>query len=219
MQLKTERHPIMARVPQDDRKEDARGNHGGDVGPGTPQLSAKASRNDEGQGNGGGNQHDGVFRTRAQPKRYTSHDPPHGFRGGIGVPCSIGLGYPPGQRVIDSPEHYRGAGEKRCIGRGEDETNARERHDGEQHGEPPCAARPSQPVRQRRRGAAAGESGGDGASPHAKRGRAGNLRPRADQPRDHRRVVEVSGRQVARPFPVVRLVGHERHPRGDYQPD
>ena len=41
----------------------------------------------------------------------------------------------------------------------------------------------------------------------------------SNEQRDARRMIEVAGREMARPLPVVRLVGEERDERGEDEPD
>ena len=117
------------------------------------------------------------------------------------------------QCMIDRPQHHGGAREEGRIRSGEYEPDSGERYDGQQNGEPPG---PPCPPRWLASAAAAQlpeEAGHDRARPHAEWGRAADHGARADQPGDDRWMIEVSGREMARPLPVVRLVGNERHER------
>ena len=200
-ELEAERRPVVLRVPLEHGDHHDRGEQHRDVRPGSSELAAQRRNDRERNDECRRQQHPGVLGAHRRAARESGERPPAERAARRGIIAD---------RAFDAEERERAEAEERRIGRREHEPRAGEWQAGEDDRGAQRRSMARDPVgdRDHREHREEPEQHGHHADPE--RRIAEDERSLRDRGRDPRRMIEVTAREPARPFPVVGLVGEGR---------
>jgi len=202
--LERERRPVVAPVPDQDRREQTERHERGERGLGAQPLTSRAPVEQQECERADTQERDRVF--REQPETETDSRAPPRARPQLDL------------REPQEIQRARPRGRERRVGSHEQTTHEAEREgrDQREHGERRGPAQPASGERGRE--ARGHERADERAQPDRPLTVTGERRRPRDEPRHERRVIEIRPVQVLRVAPVVRLFGQELERAGVRDP-
>ena len=208
-QLEGKGHPVVLAIPDEHGRKHGGGDRNGEVGPRMSEAVLQAGVQQAGQRDTSGDEHAGELRGHGETNAEAREGPPSGFAtAGVRRVGGVCVGVERADGAVQRPRHKA---EHRRIGGGEHRTRGGEWEAGKDErrgarGLVPFDA-PSR-LGDRECGKTTGENR---EQTHAERGLAKERGAGSHQQCDHRGMIEIAGRERARPVPVVGLVGKKRH--------